>query len=71
MADFGNAVVLGQGQSTFDETCESTIDLTLTEQVILSALVPLSEAQAQEGAFREHGAQTYFVLGHLPRLTRF
>ena len=50
MADFGNAVVFSQGDSTFDETCESTIDLTLTEQVIISALVPLSEAQAQEGA---------------------
>ena len=58
MADFGNAVVLGQGQSTFDETCESTIDLTLTEQVIISALVGLSEAQAQEGAWPSLGTQT-------------
>jgi len=50
MADFGTAIVSGQGEITLDESCESTIDLTLTEQVIISALVPLSEEQAQEGA---------------------
>ena len=51
MADFGNAVVSQQGRSVFDEDCESVIDITLTEQVVISALVPLSEEQAQEGTY--------------------
>ena len=51
MADFGSAIATyGMGQSTFNDQCVGEVDLAMQESVVLSTLIPLSEADAQQGA---------------------